>query len=127
MIFIIEDDLIMTDCLIRACRPIHSELRTFTNGVDAIYAIDDTPPSLILLDILLDGPNGFTLLHELASYPDTAKISVVIISSLNLADRDLTPYGVIAILDKSKMLPSDIAKILRQHLPRSILIPEIAS
>ena len=70
---------------------------------------------MIFLDILLDGPDGFTFLNELVSYTDTAKIPVVIISSLDLSDKDLSVYGVVGVLDKAEMVPKDIKRYARQY------------
>ena len=106
MIFIIEDDEIMAECIASAVKPAKS--RHFSNGVTAMSALDQTLPSLIFLDILLDGPDGFTFLNELASYQDTAKIPVVIVSSLDFANQDLSSYGVVGKLDKAKMTPAEI-------------------
>lgn len=106
MIFIIEDDEIMAECIAKAVAPTPTKI--FANGITAMSALGNKLPSLIFLDILLDGPDGFTFLNELASYQDTAKIPVVIISSLDFSGKDLTSYGVVGQLDKSKMTPAEI-------------------
>lgn len=106
MIFIIEDDEIMAECIADAVAPM--ETKFFTNGVDAMSMLDEQMPALIFLDILLDGPDGFTFLNELASYPDTNNIPIVIISSLDFSEQDLSNYGVVGKLDKAKMTPEEI-------------------
>lgn len=106
MIFIIDDDEVMAECIARYCGK--SKTKVFSNAIEAMNAIDDEKPDLIFLDILLDGPDGFTFLNELASYDDTARIPIVIVSSLDLKNRDLTDYGVIGIINKDNMLPEDI-------------------
>lgn len=113
MIFIIEDDKIMADCIKKAAgKP--AEL--FTNAIEAMNKIASGDlPNLIFLDILLDGPDGFTFLNELVSYSDTAEIPVVIVSSLNLNDQDLSSYNVVGILNKDIMLPKDISKYAEQY------------
>ncbi|MBQ6510401.1 response regulator [Candidatus Saccharibacteria bacterium] len=106
MIFIIEDDKIMAECIARACKDY--ETKTFFNAIEAMADIDRNMPDLIFLDILLSGPDGFTFLNELASYSDTAKIPIIIISSLNLENQDLSEYGVVEILNKDTMYPKEI-------------------
>ena len=123
-IFIIEDDPLMAECIARATRsiapaasstltpatpPASPNILTFPDALSATAALSDAIPDLIILDILLNGPDGFTFLNELISYPDTARIPVIIITSLNLAERDLSYYGVRAILNKDTMTPADIA------------------
>lgn len=106
MIYIIDDDEIMAECLARNCKK--ENTRIFSNVYEAINAIDDDFPDLIFLDILLDGADGFTLINELASYSDTAKIPIVIVSSLDLRDKDLSNYGIVGVLNKSNMTPKEV-------------------
>lgn len=106
MIFIIEDDEIMAECIASAVAPIATKV--FSNGIEAISVMDKDLPSLIFLDVLLDGPDGFTFLNELASYTDTAKIPVVVVSSLDFGGRDLSGYGVVGYLNKAEMTPEEI-------------------
>ena len=65
--------------------------------------------------ILLDVPDGFTFLNELLSYTDTAKIPIVIVSSIDFSGRDLTEYGVVGVLDKTKMLPKEISEYAKKY------------
>ncbi len=108
MIFIIDDDEVMAECIARYCGDEKTQI--FSNAIEAMNAIDDEKPRLIFLDILLDGPDGFTFLNELASYGDTSKIPIVIVSSLDLKNRDLSEYGVIDIINKDTMVPEDVKK-----------------
>ncbi len=106
MIFIIDDDRIMANCIADV---VQNDYKVFSNAIDAMNEISISGlPKLIFLDILLDGPDGFTFLNELASYTDTARIPIVIITSLDLDNRDLAMYGVVGILKKEKMTPQDI-------------------
>ena len=113
MIFVIDDDKDMAACIKRACR---KESIIFTNAIDAMSEIaSGTIPDLIFLDILLDGPDGFTFLNELVSYSDTAKIPVVVTTSLDLSRQNLSSYGVVAILHEDTMLPKDIKKYADEY------------
>lgn len=93
-----------------------SNIRIFNDAISAMDAINGELPDLILLDVLLSGPNGFTLLNELASYSDTADIPIIIISSLDLCQRDLEIYGVVNVLNKSTMTPHAIQEAIRYAL-----------
>lgn len=109
VIYIIEDDAMMAECIKRATR---QPARIFNNAVEAMEAINETPPDLIFLDILLTGPDGFTLLNELASYEDTRKIPIVVVTSLEMEGKDLSEYGVKRILNKATMRPEEIRACL---------------
>ena len=70
---------------------------------------------MIFLDILLDGPDGFTFLNEMRSYEDLSRVPVVIMSSLNFAGRDLSAYGVVGYLNKSEMTPADVVEYVERY------------
>ena len=112
MIFVIDDDEIMAECVARAAG---KEARIFADAYMAMAAINEKLPEMIFLDILLTGPDGFTFLNELASYADTAKIPVVIISSIRFGGNDLSEYGVVGVLDKAEMVPGDIKRYVEQY------------
>ena len=118
MIFIVEDDPIMAECIAQACQP--NSVKIFSDAVSAVAALSQSLPTLIFLDILLTGPDGFTLLHELVSYQDTAQIPVVIVSSLDFTKHNLSSYGVVGVLDKCKMTPSDIKSYTKKYLNKPI-------
>ena len=106
MIFVIDDNKVMAECIKKACK---SEALIFTNAIEAMQEIaNGVIPDLIFLDILLDGPDGFTFLNELVSYDDTNKIPVVIVSSLDYSNHNLSDYGVVGYLNKDSMLPAEI-------------------
>lgn len=115
MIFVIDDDEIMAECIARACRG--RKVRIFRNAVEAMGAISEGEvPELVFLDVLLDGPDGFTFLNEMVSYSDTAAIPVVIVSSLDLVGRDLSAYGVVGVLSKDTMRPEEILGYVKQYV-----------
>lgn len=114
MIFVIDDDEIMAECIANAI--LDYEVLKFSNAIEAMNAIiDGKMPDLIFLDILLDGPDGFTLLNELISYNDTARIPVVVVTSLDMTDKDLSVYGVVEVLSKDEMTPRDIKRCAKEY------------
>lgn len=115
MIYVIDDDEVMRGCLVRACGGV--DTLEFANAIDAAEATGDKElPKLIFLDILLDGPDGFTFLNELASYEDTARIPIVLVTSLDLSGRDFSNYGVVGILNKETMTPSEVRNYVSKYV-----------
>lgn len=88
------------------------------NALDAITAIDSDPPRVIVLDFFMPGPNGIVLLHELRSHSDLAGIPIVMCtnSARDMAQINLTAYGVAAVLDKTTMHPGDVVVAVRKVL-----------
>ena len=116
--YIIEDDKVMGELFSRYLKGI-SDTKIFRDAISAINNISEDKPDLILLDILLTGPDGFTFLNEIVSYEDTAKIPVVIVSSLKLKAEKLEEYNVSRILNKETMMPEDVKKIAKEILAKS--------
>ena len=112
-IFIIEDDPDFAEIYQKHLKRNFPEipLQIFYNAIEANAAFSELSeeelPSLIILDVLLTGPDGFTLLNELLSYPETRQIPVLLISSLNLGQMSLQAYNVRAILNKETLTPTD--------------------
>ncbi len=121
-IFIIEDDPDFAEIYQKHLKRNFPEipLQIFYNAIEANAAFselrEDELPSLIILDVLLTGPDGFTLLNELLSYPETSQIPVLLISSLNLGQMSLQAYNVRAILNKETFTPADFVNQVQDIL-----------
>jgi len=58
------------------------------DGNAALAAVQREKPALLLLDVVLPGPNGFQICRQLKSSPETRDIRIVLVSSKNQeADR----------------------------------------
>lgn len=104
-IFIIEDDRGWEKYYARILKGY--ELSFFRDGVEAITAMDEIVPDLVILDILLTGPTGFAILHEMRSYPELMDVPVIVVSSVTIGEIDEN-YGVYKVFDKAKMMPRDL-------------------
>lgn len=122
--FILEDDSIFARLFSKSLRRAfpNATVNTFENAIDAINALPDgcTPPSIIILDVLLTGPDGFTFLNEIASYSDLSNIPIIIVSSLNFPMQTLESYNVKKILNKATMAPQDLPAAISEILPVKI-------
>ncbi len=115
--YIIEDNEIMSDLLARYLGGI-TETKIFHDAISAVSSISTDKPDMIFLDVLLTGPDGFTFLNEIVSYEDTAKIPVVLVTSLDLKTENLENYNVVKILKKEELIPDDIKNIAREILEK---------
>ena len=92
----------------------------FPEALSAMAEIGDgVVPEMIIMDVMLTGPDGFTFLNEMISYEDTAKVPVVMISEVDFAGKDLSVYGVVATLDKDDFTPGDVMGLVRRYAGRS--------
>lgn len=118
LIYLLEDDPIMAECLALSCRraPSSPTIKVFADAISAMADFDHGLPDLILLDIMLNGPNGFTFLNELMSYSDTSAIPIILITSLELRARSLEHHGVREILSKETLTPAGLTAIVGRYV-----------
>lgn len=85
---------------------------TATNGQEALKAIEEERPSIIITDILMPRMDGFTLVHRLRVHPETRNIPVVFLSATYVSPEDkefALAIGATQFLEK----PIDIDELLR--------------
>ena len=61
-------------------------IRTASGGQQALDAVAEEKPDLILLDLMMPGIDGFEVIRRLRSNEATADIRIVILSALNSQD-----------------------------------------
>ncbi len=59
------------------------QLQTLSGGQEALDAVAEQRPDLILLDLMMPGVDGFEVLRRLRADPATENIRIVILSALN--------------------------------------------
>jgi CheY-like chemotaxis protein len=118
-VLIVEDDAWLAEQYVRVLKSDGFEATAVPHSLAAIDEVDSAKYDAIILDILLTGTTAFALMHELQSYADTGSIPIILCTSMaaDLSVKDLQPYGVKRILDKTTMLPRDMVVALRSILP----------
>lgn len=81
-ILIVEDDKFMLNACRVRLQKAGFEVRTATNGKQAMEVLGEFIPDLILLDLILPIKDGFTVLEELKASEAYESIPVLITSSL---------------------------------------------
>jgi len=81
-ILIIEDDKFLRDLLVKKLTEENFSVVTAIDGEEGIKKIQEVNPSLILLDLILPGINGFEVLKKTKENPATKEIPVIVLSNL---------------------------------------------
>ena len=81
-ILFVEDDEFLRTLLLRELEKKDLKIIVATNGNDVMEQAKNELPSLILLDLILAGKDGFQVLKELKEDSATSKIPVIILSNI---------------------------------------------
>ncbi len=107
-ILVIDDDLDILESTSMLLKSAGYVVRTATDGKAALDLLrDGTTPSLILLDMMMPGMNGWQFLDELHREPSLAAIPVIIVSGGFYRDREIESLGVAGYLRK----PFDVSTL----------------
>ncbi len=114
MIFCVEDDDAIRGLMIYALNAAGFQAEGFTDGRGLFRALEKTMPQLILLDIMLPGEDGISILKRLRGQTATARLPVIMatargteydkVTGLDLgADDYLTkPFGMTEMVSRVK-------------------------
>lgn len=125
MIWCVEDDASIRDIEVYALQSTGYEATGFEDGTSFLKELKNQKPELVVLDVMLPGIDGITLLQKLKEDPETREIPVVMatakgaeydkIQGLDLgADYYLTkPFGVMEFV-------SCVKAVLRRCQPHQV-------
>ena len=122
-VLLIEDDAWLSELYGSALARV-SGLRVdrASSASTALEALDSSKIDLIVLDMFLGEHNGVEFLHEIASYQDTRRIPVIILSAIHKHDFCMQPdrwahYNVVEYLYKPSTKPDQlVAAVSKQFL-----------
>lgn len=115
-ILLIEDDQWLADSYREVLE--EYEVDVAASGQEAVDLIDLHDYEVIVADMMIERGLVLDLLHELQTYDDTARIPIVLCTTLAQHIRldDVKAYGVVAVLDKTKLTP----KLLREAVEQAV-------
>ena len=83
LVVLVDDDVAMHDLIKRTISKLNLTLLGATNSEKGMELIREVNPKLILLDVLMPGRDGWSLLKECKTDKDLKDIPVIMISQLN--------------------------------------------
>lgn len=124
MIFCVEDDSGIRDLMVYALNAAGLEAAGFDSGASLEDALQERRPSLILLDIMLPGQDGLSILKKLRARTDTADIPIIMatakgtefdrVTGLDLGADDYLskPFGMMEMVSR-------VRAVLRRAGPKA--------
>lgn len=116
MIYIVEDDLDIREMESYAIKNSGFEVQAFSEGKAFFEAVAKQLPKLIMLDIMLPGDDGLTILKKLRSESTTMNIPVIMVTAktseidkvkgldMGADDYITKPFGVMELVSRVKAL-----------------------
>ena len=83
LVVLIDDDVTMHDLIKRTLNKIGLTLVGATDSEKGMQMVRETKPKLLLLDVLMPGRDGWSILRECKSDPELKDMPVVMVSQLN--------------------------------------------
>lgn len=114
MIWCVEDDTSIRDIEVYALTSMGMEARGFEDGVAFWQALQSEQPELVILDVMLPGKDGITLLRQMKASAQLQDIPVIMatakggeydkIQSLDLGADDylVKPFGIMELVSRVK-------------------------
>lgn len=115
---LIEDDDFIAQLLETKFKESGLNLAIAENGEEGLKKAKELKPSLILLDILLPGIDGFEVLRQLQSDKTTASLPVIILSNLGQKEeiKKGLDLGAQDFLVKAHFDLNDIVKKVKEYI-----------
>ena len=114
MIYIVEDDSAIRELEQYALQSNGYEAVGFESSEPFWQAVHTTPPELVILDVMLPGEDGFSILKKLRAAPATAEIPVILATAkgtefdkvigldLGADDYLAKPFGMMEMVSRVK-------------------------
>ena len=130
MIWCVEDDASIRDIEVYTLTSTGFEAKGFPDGASFREALKSEKPELVLMDVMLPGEDGVSLLRALRDNPETAQIPVIMatakgmeydkIQSLDLGADDylVKPFGMMEMVSRVKAVlrrckPAAVQRLLK--------------
>lgn len=114
MIWIVDDDSTIRDIEVYTLNSTGFEAKGFASGVPMFEALKTERPELIVLDIMMPGDDGITILKKLRRNPSTKSIPIIMatakgtemdmITGLDMGADDylVKPFGIMTLVSRIK-------------------------
>lgn len=117
-ILIVEDDPLMARLYQKAFSFEGYQVDVAHDGEEGLIKIKESPPTMVLLDIMMPKMNGLEVMDAVKANPKTKKIPVIILTNL-AADKDAETAllkGAVKYIVKSEHDPKEVVDIVKEIL-----------
>ena len=121
-ILIVDDDPDITEAMTVVLETQNYDVSSVVNGTDAMKQIEQSPPDLIILDVMMDTPReGFMFSRQIKNDPDTKDIPIIMITSV----KDKMGIDFKSVAGDESWLP--VEDFLDKPVQPEVLIEKVAA
>lgn len=117
-VLVVEDDQFLRELLERKLKSEGFAVETAIEGESALAKVKSFTPEIVLLDVILPGVDGFSILEQLKADPTLVGIPVVMLTNLGQKDdvEKGMKLGAVGYLVKAHFTPGDIVEKVKETL-----------
>lgn len=117
-VLLVDDDIDQTEMYKFTFENDGFDVTVENNPLEAVATAATARPDIVLLDVLMEGCNGLTVLEKLKENKQTQYIPVIMLS--NVQDKKTedraSELGAVDYWEKTKLLPNDIVRKCKKFL-----------
>lgn len=117
-ILIIEDEKLLRDAFALLLTSVGHQVELAENGKVGLEKVKQTPPNLIILDMLMPVMDGLQFLKAADNIQDFSKINLIILSNLSdpVQPKYMQKFKLTKPLLKSELSPVELVKVVDEAL-----------
>ncbi len=121
-ILIVDDDPDITEVMLVVLETQDYDVSGVVNSTDAMKQIEQSPPDLIILDVMMDTPReGFMFSRQIKNDPDTKDIPILMVTSV----KDKVGIDFKSVAGDDSWLP--VEDFLDKPVQPEVLIEKVAA
>jgi PAS domain S-box-containing protein len=115
-VLVVDDDPKAVDLISALILGLAGTVHRASGGLQAIDVAREVLPDLIVLDLLMEGVDGFDVVKALQQHPDTARIPILVVTvkRLTAADRTRLNGYVTTVIEKAEFDPHHFTAEVRR-------------
>ncbi len=117
-VLLVEDDPALRELMTRTIEAQKCSVMVAENGLRALELVRQSPPKLILLDIMMPVMDGFQFLHEFRRHKEWASIPIVVLTAKTLTreEHEFLLAHTDNVIQKRDRIRDDLLRCIRDHL-----------
>lgn len=117
-IHVADDDQFVQDLLRLSLEKDGHQVMETTTGPETLRKLKEGPADLLVLDVMLPGMDGHTILLEMAKDERTANVPVVVLTALHTTKNMFAKFSQVKSFVLKPFEPAEISSVLKKVLAK---------